>query len=1410
MKNRFSDMVITSLLLLTILTMMAVPGPSVEARFERVSDVQKPLSRAMIQVRPVDNVRHTAIISMVGPEDTYNQQPYIDTYVDSLTSSTSYCTSMKLAVQYNSSEFGAQYQRAFIGFHLSSIPSDAIIDSATFYAYLYDAWGASSVNIELRRVTTNWGCPLYWPGPKSVPTASRSIGTKVGWYSWDVTALVANYWKGKNFGQDPNYGFELRGPETGGAKYYHYRYFRSKNASSGRPFLVVQYHLPATDTPTPSRTPTDTPTSTPTLTPTGTPTPTSTPTPSRTPTRTPTLTPTHTPTWTPTMTPTYTPTPTRTPTWTPTPTSTHTPTPTPTTTASPVPTSTPVIVNRLPGQIFFDQVRYRTDERIFLTVNISGTMSSPPPPLLEAWVSDPHKGDAERVILPYVGRGTYRDDVGILLSTSGAKPRNGVLEVDRGNLIYALYWWTGENPDATGDLALISGGTPSGKFTYSIDPKILFGPTTLPGRGEGEEDRPVAAIAAPGYPPVRFGEDMVIFQPRSAEERNAFLARRAGHIVQTRQEEETHVVRLDPTTQDLDDFQVLADWLGMEGHLIFSSENAARLYNLVLEENLDGLRVTFNPLLMLYGEPQGDEDPAIQPFNEWWANASDIQLDHAWVLAALMDLDLSAVNLAVLDGGFRAGPDVLPLVDAYDYEDDDNNPFGTNPIPCSGTVPCEWHGDWVWGAAGAVANNAQNVVGTGGQVARPMLYRIGVSAWLFEVDDAIHRAVDRGADVINISGGFPCRLHGIHYCNPAVRGALCVGVIAALALLAGLIPLPPEILLGIGIFSVSLQVFCLNPFNPQTEFEEAVAYARRHNVPVVAAAGNRVDLGILGEYGPFDAGEIQQVPCVVDETICVGEMDITRSNVNGWGTAVDIWAPTGLPRSNDVLSDFHGTSCATAYISGIVALMKAVDPSITPVEIRDILQDTGHISTADPRVHHYVDVYEALVAVIGRVPDRQLQYDDVLTFCPSVGWDEVASGNDTRGRASPIATGTGDIGPVTDAAVHSFDDTADWYRLDLPDDGVLGRYYHIQEDILYSTRLGSLSWDLYSTTLLPDDRRYVWPGTYYLQTWYEMSADDTCYNIGGDILSGRIFPDRFESNEPLPFAAPLDEWTRIDEDTWEQWVNDLTFHTPTDPDFFSIPIPSGAPIPHLLICPDAPAPLVPGGGLTVNIQWPDANDVASFVSIYDRDGVDRTEGFLGWELHFDARDRWAFTGLYVQLEGDPVMADPDGYGLYLRYESPRYPRCEIWHDIWLVVQADVAAGGAFRWMEERPETGMALRYPLQMPCDPRSCDPPSSPVADYLGFEWRATSDMIVEATLPAAGKLRVHLLDTQGHVLGEALEMPQALTTANSEKILQLQLPQVPAGYYLLKVSEGDYGIPYNLRVTAPFREVYLPMVQR
>ncbi|MFQ5594765.1 MAG: DNRLRE domain-containing protein, partial [Anaerolineae bacterium] len=217
--------------------------------------------------------RYVAIV----PADTYNQEAYIDTYVDSFSPGTDHCTDSKLEVEYYVDEFGTRYRRAYLGFHLSSIPANAVVTSATFYAYLYDAGGDSSVSIRLRRITSSWGCPRTWNNkPPSTGYVSRSISSSSGWKSWPVTSLVQNYWIGRNFGASPNFGLELRGPESGGASRYHWRYFRSKNAGSNHPYLVVIYQLPS---PTPTRTRTPTRTSTPTRT--LTPTPTRTPTPSR-------------------------------------------------------------------------------------------------------------------------------------------------------------------------------------------------------------------------------------------------------------------------------------------------------------------------------------------------------------------------------------------------------------------------------------------------------------------------------------------------------------------------------------------------------------------------------------------------------------------------------------------------------------------------------------------------------------------------------------------------------------------------------------------------------------------------------------------------------------------------------------------------------------------------------------------------------------------------------------------------------------------------------------------------------------------------------------------------------------------------------------------------------------------------
>ena len=102
--------------------------------------------------------RYVAVIpAAFGPDDSYSQEPVVDTYVASTNPGGSYCNATSLHVSYDVDEFGYEYwERAYLGFDLSSIPANASISSAIFYAYLYAASGDTSVPIELRRVTSFW------------------------------------------------------------------------------------------------------------------------------------------------------------------------------------------------------------------------------------------------------------------------------------------------------------------------------------------------------------------------------------------------------------------------------------------------------------------------------------------------------------------------------------------------------------------------------------------------------------------------------------------------------------------------------------------------------------------------------------------------------------------------------------------------------------------------------------------------------------------------------------------------------------------------------------------------------------------------------------------------------------------------------------------------------------------------------------------------------------------------------------------------------------------------------------------------------------------------------------------------------------------------------------------------------
>jgi len=157
-------------------------------------------------------------------------------------------------------------RRSYVGFNLSSIPGNAVISSAVFKANMYQAGGASTVYVQLRRVTSSWTHnTVTWNSrPKSASYAGLNVGTTPRVIGWDVTSLVRTYWVNRGFGSGQNYGLELRGPESGA---YYLRRFYSGNAASNWPYLLVTYEVP---TPTPTKTPTRTKTPTPTRTPTPT------------------------------------------------------------------------------------------------------------------------------------------------------------------------------------------------------------------------------------------------------------------------------------------------------------------------------------------------------------------------------------------------------------------------------------------------------------------------------------------------------------------------------------------------------------------------------------------------------------------------------------------------------------------------------------------------------------------------------------------------------------------------------------------------------------------------------------------------------------------------------------------------------------------------------------------------------------------------------------------------------------------------------------------------------------------------------------------------------------------------------------------------------------------------------------
>jgi len=136
---------------------------------------------------------------------------------------------------------------------------------------------------------------------------------------------------------------------------------------------------------------------------------------------------------------------------------------------------------------------------------------------------------------------------------------------------------------------------------------------------------------------------------------------------------------------------------------------------------------------------------------------------------------------------------------------------------------------------------------------------------------------------------------------------------------------------------------------------DAIAFARRENVIVLASAGNS------------DEDAIDHMPSSVEGVIVVSAVDENLDKAKFSNTNTSLARPITAPGVN-ILSlktgggyvSMSGTSMSTPVVSGIVGMMRAMNPDITDDQVWDILQSTGRDVKDTQRIGKLVDAEAAI------------------------------------------------------------------------------------------------------------------------------------------------------------------------------------------------------------------------------------------------------------------------------------------------------------------------------------------------------------------------------------------------------------------------------------------------------------------
>lgn len=168
---------------------------------------------------------------------------------------------------------------------------------------------------------------------------------------------------------------------------------------------------------------------------------------------------------------------------------------------------------------------------------------------------------------------------------------------------------------------------------------------------------------------------------------------------------------------------------------------------------------------------------------------------------------------------------------------------------------------------------------------------------------------------------------------------------------------------GANVINLSLSVQ-----TPTPELQSAVRFALDNNVVVVAAAGNDTgdETGNGAGNGPVYPAAYPGVLSVgaISQNGSLADFSDTRTPVTVTAPGEDVTSTYPGEFPDSYIPDASGTSFATPFVAGVVALVRAADPSLSAAQVVQRIADTADGSAGKGTGNGMVNPVQAVTSVL--------------------------------------------------------------------------------------------------------------------------------------------------------------------------------------------------------------------------------------------------------------------------------------------------------------------------------------------------------------------------------------------------------------------------------------------------------------